>query len=303
MVFNIFVGNLIIDIGVVIVILLILKIFKIPMIIALGEKSTCVRNEELKDEKNIFNKFLSKIGLSKKTGHEWKIQIIDKEIRNGLQEIRIVAGEISEGTRKTIDHCLKEGYLFSWEDVPGNDSGILIEFLTQKFSIDWLKTAKIEKIGDGKTIRITTEKKSLSLRLNSEKTKVNLEIDDGRTDEFTVKIEKGKLNIYKEGIRVFVVSGRELGCPTEDLKKFITNPKFKLRTLEKRPKSHKTIIGRNILLEEFHAPGEPYKKALGIEKPFTNILDYHNEDFESLFSEAQEIKSPKDLQEKTVCLL
>ncbi len=34
------------------------------------------------------------------------------------------------------------------------------------------------------------------LRLNDEKTKVNLKIDDGKTFEFIVKTEDGKLNIY-----------------------------------------------------------------------------------------------------------
>ena len=87
-------------------------------------------------------------------------------------------------------------YLFSWEDIPGNDSRTLIDFLKQNFYIDWIKTPKIEKIDDGKTIRVFTEKNSLSLCLNDEKTKVYLKIDDDRTDEFIVKTENGKLNIY-----------------------------------------------------------------------------------------------------------
>ncbi len=95
-------------------------------------------------------------------------------------------------------------YLFSWENVPGNDNERLIEFLTQKYSIDWAKTAKIEKIGDDKTIRLTTEKKSLSLILNNEKTKAKLKIDDLRTDEFIVKLENGKLNIYQDLLKTTI---------------------------------------------------------------------------------------------------
>lgn len=85
---------------------------------------------------------------------------------------------------------------FSWNDIPGNDTKRLMEFLIKKFSIDWVKTAKIEKIDDGKTIRLSYGKKYLSLSLNNEKTEVNLKIDDGRTDKFIVKIEPDKLNIY-----------------------------------------------------------------------------------------------------------
>ncbi len=88
-------------------------------------------------------------------------------------------------------------YLFSWDKIPGNDNEILIEFLKQNFGIDWVKTAKIEKIDDGKTIKVSTEMNSLSIRLNDEKTRVTLSIDDDRTDEFIVKTENGKLNVYE----------------------------------------------------------------------------------------------------------
>ncbi len=87
-------------------------------------------------------------------------------------------------------------YLFSWDEVPGNDSGRLIELLIDKFGVDWVKTAKIEKINDDKTIRVTNGKKFLSLRINNENTKINLKIDGGRTERLITKKENGKLNIY-----------------------------------------------------------------------------------------------------------
>jgi len=87
-------------------------------------------------------------------------------------------------------------YLFIWDEIPGNDSERLIEFLKQNYSVDWLKTAKIEKIDDNKTIRVSVEGNYLSLSLNNEESKVNLIIDDGRTDEFVAKMENSKLNIY-----------------------------------------------------------------------------------------------------------
>ncbi len=83
-------------------------------------------------------------------------------------------------------------YLFSWDEVPGNDSGRLIEFLKQEFGICWVETAKIKKIDGDRTIKVPT----LSLRLDDEKTKVNLKTDDGRSVELTAKSENGKLNIY-----------------------------------------------------------------------------------------------------------
>ena len=93
-----------------------------------------------------------------------------------------------------------DSYLFSWDEIPGNDSEKLIDFLKKNYSIDWLKTAKIEKIDDNKTIRASVEGNYLSLSLNNERNKANLKIDDSRIDEFIAETEKesGKLNIIKK---------------------------------------------------------------------------------------------------------
>jgi len=65
----------------------------------------------------------------------------------------------------TCGGVLKEEYLFSWDDIPENDNLKLIEFLMQNFDIDWVKAAKIEKIDNDKTIRVSTEKNLLLLKL------------------------------------------------------------------------------------------------------------------------------------------
>lgn len=89
-------------------------------------------------------------------------------------------------------------YLFSWDEVPGKDDRRFIEFLMQNFSFEWVTKAKIEKIEDNNTIRVFTENKSLSLKLNDEKIKAILEIDNAKTAEYTVKKENGMLNIYED---------------------------------------------------------------------------------------------------------
>lgn len=88
-------------------------------------------------------------------------------------------------------------YLFSWDNVPGKENGKLIEYLEQNYGVDWVRTAKIEKI-DNNDIRIATEKNFLSLKLNNENNKVTLTINKVKTDEFIVKTENSKLNIYKD---------------------------------------------------------------------------------------------------------
>jgi hypothetical protein len=88
-------------------------------------------------------------------------------------------------------------FLFSWDNVPGKDNGKLLEYLEQKYGVDWVRTAKIEKINNNE-IRIATEKNVLSLKLNNENTKVTLTINKVATDEFIVKTENSKLNIYTD---------------------------------------------------------------------------------------------------------
>lgn len=91
---------------------------------------------------------------------------------------------------------------FSWDDIPGKDNERLIEYLAKKFDIDWTKTAKIEKIEEDRTIKISTEMNYISLRLNDDKIKVNITIDDIEKDELITKIENGKLFIYNENLNL-----------------------------------------------------------------------------------------------------
>jgi tetratricopeptide (TPR) repeat protein len=94
----------------------------------------------------------------------------------------------------------QDSYLFSWDEISENNYGRFIDFLKKKYDIDWAKKGTIEKIDDNKTIRVLSEKSSLSLRLNDEKTKVNLTIDNGRTDKLIGKTENSKLNIYGQDL-------------------------------------------------------------------------------------------------------
>jgi hypothetical protein len=99
-------------------------------------------------------------------------------------------------TAQFLDAPEAELCAFSWSGIPEKDRVRLIDFLTLKFDIDWVKTAKIEKIDNGKTVIVSTEKNSLSLKLNDKETEVILKIDDARTDRFIAKLEKDELNIY-----------------------------------------------------------------------------------------------------------
>ena len=95
---------------------------------------------------------------------------------------------------------LKGTYLFNWDEIPGNDNQRLIEFLNRQFGIELAKKVKIEKIDAGNTIRVSVEKEFLHLRLNYNKTKVSIEINDSILEELFVDVENGKLNVYKRSM-------------------------------------------------------------------------------------------------------
>jgi hypothetical protein len=90
--------------------------------------------------------------------------------------------------------------LFCWDEIPRNDTAKLIYFLSQRFGLEWIKTAKIEKINGDKTIQISNGKNLILMKLNEEKARVNVEIDDFRTDDFILMTgENRTLEIYEEG--------------------------------------------------------------------------------------------------------
>ncbi|MGB8217830.1 MAG: putative baseplate assembly protein [Candidatus Methanoperedens sp.] len=132
-----------------------------------------------------------------------RVETSDGKLSFSLAEM-LQVGEIDtltvvgfkEGDNIILSHPDK--YLFSWEDIPGSDNVELIDFLKKNYSIDWVKTGTIDKIDNYKTIMVSTDKNYLTLGLNTDQTKVNLIIDDGRTDAFTVKPENGKLKIYQD---------------------------------------------------------------------------------------------------------
>jgi flagellar protein FlaI len=115
---------------------------------------------------------------------------------------------------------VSDGLLFSWHEIPGKDEKRFKKILEQKYDLDWVETAEINKTGEdtntgtgkidesantgidnineGNTIEIFSDDNWLMLTLNDERTSVDLRIDDGTTDEFTVKTVNGNRNIYSD---------------------------------------------------------------------------------------------------------
>jgi hypothetical protein len=88
-----------------------------------------------------------------------------------------------------------EEYLFCFDEIPTTDSAIFKDFIRKNYDANWVKDAQIKKT-DENNINLSAENHSLRLRLNKEKTKAVLTIDDVRADKFNVKMESNKPNIY-----------------------------------------------------------------------------------------------------------
>jgi len=90
------------------------------------------------------------------------------------------------------------GYLFNWDNVPGDDSKGLLRYLTTEYGIDWTNDAEICKSDDGKTMHISKDENSVEITIGDGE-KATLKIGDGGTHDLQAKEEDEKLNIHMEG--------------------------------------------------------------------------------------------------------
>ena len=86
--------------------------------------------------------------------------------------------------------------LFSWDDVPGNDSKKLLKNLKKDYDINWAESVEIRKSCDGKTICIFKDENSVEIIIDENEETATLKISDGRTHDLEVERECGRLNIH-----------------------------------------------------------------------------------------------------------
>jgi len=117
-------------------------------------------------------------------------------------------GKTYTAVRLMWEYYNKE-YLFSWDNVPGNDSERLLRFLRDDLNIGWVENAEILKSDDSKIIRIFKDENSAEIMIDEKKGKATLKIGDDRTHNLQVKKEGSKLNIYNKGYEPGWIKGGE----------------------------------------------------------------------------------------------
>jgi predicted transposase YbfD/YdcC len=96
------------------------------------------------------------------------------------------------------DSHIESIYLFSWDNVPGNDNDRLLRYLKDEHDIRWVESAKIKSVDD-KTIRVYNADRSVEITIDKIGGIATLEISDGRINDLKIKKENGGLNIYDSG--------------------------------------------------------------------------------------------------------
>ncbi|HYH04844.1 MAG TPA: hypothetical protein VEC37_17265, partial [Bacillota bacterium] len=94
--------------------------------------------------------------------------------------------QIPEATYRRYLKLLGTEQLFTWEALPGEDNGRLLEFLAKNYGLDWIKSAWIRRNGDGEIV-VTDGTQTVSLKLDQANAQINLSIENGPRDELIVK--------------------------------------------------------------------------------------------------------------------
>jgi len=143
-----------------------------------------------------------------------------------------------------------DGYLFSWDNVPGNESHRLISYLKNDLNISWVDNAQIVKTNNNETIRVFTSGNSLELTLDNNENLILTTIDSVPFYLSKIKKENGKIYVYRLEEYKYVYNITEKYYAVYNLS--ITNNgskniDFKLNELNVRDRNH--VFNTTIELE------------------------------------------------------
>jgi len=159
------------------------------------------------------------------------VEACDPQTIPSVQEIDCVIRDVVSRFRKGIfSFCIPKEHLFSWDNIPGNDSERFLSYLLNYRNIRWAESAEIRKSDDGKTIHIFTDKNSAKVAIDEKEEKATLKIgDDKKSPDLKIKRVSDELSIYhknnfviavKEGCKSSSCSIGGIRCENGDLQPF-----------------------------------------------------------------------------------
>ncbi len=118
---------------------------------------------------------------------------------SSINELRQMVHAKTTGlTLLSTIHKFAEQYLFTWDDVPGKNSSKFKEVIKQKFGLDCDRKTTIEKTDNGAAIKVCTSKNTILLRLNNEKNRITVKIDDTDIYNFVTRTNNNKTKVYED---------------------------------------------------------------------------------------------------------
>ena len=158
---------------------------------------------------------------------EEAVNISSQNITQSSKEENIPEIKITSFSSIYMHDNNEDIYLFSWENVPGNESHRLLSFIKNELHIDGMENAQITKDKDNNTIRVFTDENSIEITLYNERP--FMRIGEKDVADLRMKEDNGTHNVYnrKQGNKydiseryyaVYDFSIRNSGSKTIDFK-------------------------------------------------------------------------------------
>lgn len=160
------------------------------------------------------------------------------EIFTLMRKAYKLRSDIVHGSSYSKSIEIKGKFLFSWNNVPGDDSERLLRFFRDDLDIVWVENAEIRKSDDGKTISIFKNEISAEIVIAEKKKKATINISDGKILDLKTENKNGKLNIHEiEKLSIEELVSRVEELLRKSIKKSIKTEQKPDQILENSPES------------------------------------------------------------------
>ncbi len=121
------------------------------------------------------------------------MDVLSQNLTNSSKEENIPDIKITSFSSIYLHDNNEYVYLFGWENVPGNESNGLLNYLKNDLHIDWVENAQITRDDANKTIRVFTDENSIEIMRYDDRSILKI----GDIYDLLVREENGTHNVYE----------------------------------------------------------------------------------------------------------